>query len=213
LRIRLAFKILLVGFLLLLLSLRSHPSRSSDYDSLNASQSLTAHGLSLRFTQPEHSFASDGPFEIVAELRNEGSQTILVCRDISIGADNSEPCAWKLSVRDAIGRELPGPGCVSVEDRGVALKKEDFSANWVALSSGYSYGTRINLRGAFCHPPQPGRYQVIGVLTSSGLDGQSINNETASYPQEIQKLPYPGWKGTIGSNKIWITVDGAKQTR
>jgi hypothetical protein len=107
-------------------------------------------------------------------------------------------------------------GCQSAADGGVPLKKEDFPAvlikNWIALSPGYSYGTRINLKNAFCHRPLPGRYQLIGVLTSSGLDGQSINNETVFYPEEIQKLPYPGWKGTVGSNKIWITVDGANRT-
>jgi hypothetical protein len=212
----LAFKILLIGLFLPFLSLFSYRDNSKDHYSLEAFQSKTVSSLSLHFTQPTHSFTPDESFEIEAILKNEGAQTILVCRDIKIGPGNSQPCAWEFSVRDAAGGYLPGPGCQSAADGGVPLKKEDFPAvlikNWIALSPGYSYGTRINLKNAFCRRPRPGRYQVIGVLTSSGLDGQSINNETAFYPQEIQKLPYPGWKGTIGSNKIWITVDGANRT-
>ena len=205
-RIRLAFKILLIVFFLPFLSLFFYRDNSKDHYSLEAFQSKSVSSLSLHFTQPTHSFTPGEPFEIEAILKNEGSQTILVCRDINIGAGNSQPCAWEFSVRDATGHELPGPGCSSAADGVGPLKKEDFPTvlikNWVALSPGYSYGTRINLRGAFCHPPLPGRYQVKGALTSNGLDGQSVNNETAFYPQEIQKLPYPGWKGTIGSNKI-----------
>jgi hypothetical protein len=150
LRIRLAFRILLIGFFLSFLSLCSYRARSKDHDSLDAFQDKAISTLSLHFTQPAHSFTPDEPFEIGATLKNEGSQTILVCRDIKTGPGNSQPCAWEFSVRDAAGGYLPGPGCQSAADGGVPLKKEDFPAvlikNWIALSPGYSYGTRINLR-------------------------------------------------------------------
>jgi len=111
-----------MGFLLVVLSLRSDRSRSKQYDSLSAFQSKAVSSLSLHFTQPTHSFTPDEPFEIEAILKNGGGQTILVCRDINIGPGNSQPCAWEFSVRDAAGGYLPGPGCQSAADGGVPLK-------------------------------------------------------------------------------------------
>jgi hypothetical protein len=209
-RIRLLAKIAFAGFLLQVFPLRSGQSLSTNYDSIEASQSTNSTVLSLRFVRPTHSFAADGPIEIQAVLKNEGSQTILVCRDLRVGTDNSQPCAWEFSVRDASGRNLPGPGCASMADRGWTSRDDfakDLIESWMALSPGYSYSTPINVARAFCYRPSPGRYEITGVLTSYGLDSPSINNPLAAYPHEIEKLPYTGWKGTIGSNKIWITIE------
>jgi hypothetical protein len=207
---RLLAEIVLAGFLLQLFALRSGQSHSTKQDSIKASESANSTVISLRFVRPSQSFAPDGAIEIQAELKNEGTQTILVCRDLSVGVGNSEPCSWEFSVLDASGRYLPGPGCTSAADFPV-LSRESFAAavikSWITLSPGYSYSTRINVAGAFCRRPSPGRYQITGILTSSGLDSPSINNPLAGYPHEIEKLPYTGWKGTIGSNKIWITIE------
>jgi hypothetical protein len=207
---RLLAKIALAGFLLQLFPLRSGQSLSRRYRPLEASQTRHATIISLRFVKPTHSFAAGEAIEIQAELKNEGGDSILVCRDLGVGVDNSQPCSWEFSVRDASGRYLPGPGCRSDADRGW-VSKDDFARylieSWILLSSGYSYSARINVAGAFCRRPPPGRYEITGLLTSHGLDSPSINNPLAGYADEIKKLPYAGLKGTIASNKIWITIE------
>jgi hypothetical protein len=189
-------------------------SLSRDSHSSEITQSGTATQLSLRFIDPAHAFASDAALEVEVELRNEGTQTVLVCRDLRLMFGNAVPCAWEFSVRYPAGGE-PHEGCASAADKGF-IPKGDFASalikDWIALAPGYSYRTHIDLLAAFCGHPPPGRYEIAGILTSSGIDGQSINNDLRMYPDEIRKLPYPGWKGTIRSNKIWITVEDANRT-
>lgn len=77
--------------------------------------------LSLRLFSPAHSFPADGPIEIQAELRNEGGQTVLVCRNLDVRLDNSVPCAWKFRIREVTGGGPLG-GCGSVGVRFSAPK-------------------------------------------------------------------------------------------
>jgi hypothetical protein len=212
-RIRLFAKLALVGFLLQLFPLRSEQSLSKKYEFVEASQSTNAAVLSLRFVKPSRSFAANGAFEIQAELKNEGTQTVLVCRELRAGFGSDEPCDWEFSIRDASGRGLPGVRWAG--DR-VVTSRDDFATalakHWIALAPGYSYSTLVDVAIGFSQqPPPPGRYEITGVLTSYGLDGPSIYNDLATYPHDIEKLPYPGWKGTIGSNKIWIMIDPPRQ--
>ena len=203
-------KVGLASFLLYFSPANSERPFSKNQAPAEQSQGTNTRNISLHFVKPTHSFTVDGPIEVQAELKNEGSQTVLVCRDLSVGGNNSQPCAWEFNIHDASGRTLPGPGCSSASDRGW-ISRDDFAKDliesWIALSPGYSYSTRINVARAFCYRPAPGRYEITGVLTSYGLDSPSINNPLAGYPHEIEKLPYAGWKGTIGSNKIWITIE------
>lgn len=195
--------------LLPVLTFSSAQSLSRKSPSSETPEDRTTTDLSLRFIEPAHAFASDAALELEVELKNNGAQTVLVCRDLNVGAVNSRPCAWEFSVRYPPGRE-PHEGCAYAVDRGFG-PKDDFATvlikDWVALSPGYSYHTHIDLGLAFCHRPRPGRYQITGLLTSYGLDDQSINNGLLTYPDEIKKLPYPGWKGAISSNKLWITIN------
>ena len=56
-----------------------------------------------------------------------------------------------------------------------------------------------------------GKYEITGILSSYGLDSQIIYNDLVEHPDEIKKLPYQGWKGSISSNKLWITVGPPSQ--
>jgi hypothetical protein len=186
-------------------SVQSPPKNSQHREAL-LHEAVT--GISLRFVPPSRPFAANEDFQIQAILKNESAQTVFVCRQLSPGFGSDEPCDWEFSIRDAKGRALPGVGWAA--DR-VLTSRDDFSTalikHWIALAPGYSYSAPVNVSIAFWKTPRPGRYEIIGAITSYGLDGQSIYNDLASYPDEIGKLPYPGWKGTIKSNKIWITID------
>ena len=206
-------KIILVAFLLQLLSLSLDQSTWKNYNAVEASQNTNPVVLSLHFVGPSHSFAANGAFEIRAELKNEGTQTVLVCRELRAGFGGDEPCNWEFSIRDASGRRLPGVRWAG--DR-VVTSRDDFTTalvkHWIALAPGYSYSTLVDVAIGFSQqPPPPGRYEIIGALTSYGLDGPSIYNDLATHPHELEKLPFHGWKGTIDSNKIWITIDPPSQ--
>jgi len=145
---------------------------------------------------------------IQAELKNEGTQPVLVCRDLSVRVDNSQPCAWQFAVL-AANTSNQRPGCATAAD-GLPPTTENFASllikNWILLSPGYSYRVRIDVASAFCSGAPPGRYQVVGFLTSSGINSQSINYELGGFPREIKSVPYRSWAGTVSSNKIWITI-------
>jgi hypothetical protein len=203
-RTRLIATVIFTVALLPALTLRSAQSPARNIQSAEAPQHATSTDLSLRFIEPAHAFASDAELEVEVELKNEGSQTVLVCRNLDVGVGNSRPCSWEFPVRYPPGRE-PHSGCESAADGGYR-PNDDFSSilirNWMALSPEDSYRTHIKLRTAFCHKPSPGRYQITGLLTSYGL-----GDNLAMDPHEIEKLPYPIWKGTIISNKLWITIN------
>jgi hypothetical protein len=195
--------------LLPVLAFSAGRSLSRKFQSSETPPDRTTPNISLRFIEPVHPFASDAALEVEVELKNEGTQTVLVCRELSVRAGNSRPCAWEFSVRYPPGRE-PHEGCGYAVDSWPGRPWDDFATvlikDWVALAPGDSIRAQINLGMAFCHRPPPGRYQITGILTSFGLDSQSINNGLLIYSEEIKKLPYPGWKGSINSNKLWITI-------
>ena len=79
--------------------------------------------------------------------------------------------------------------------------------SWVPLGPGYSYGSVITInKTEFQFLGKPGQYSVQATYTSLGMEGPLNYNRLAASPEEIKKLPFPSWKGTIKSEPVSITI-------
>ena len=168
----------------------------------------TGTGISVRLRQPSGPFAAGEPIRVLAELSNDGNQTLLVCRDVDITSDF---CHWEFESRDASGRVSPGLGYAA--DRfpnAPAPFPNALISNWIALAPKYEYETKVSLELAFPSKPKPGHYAVRAIFTSDGPSSQSVYNDLVHYPSELAALPYPGWKGKAVSNWVSITIVAPK---
>jgi hypothetical protein len=78
---------------------------------------------------------------------------------------------------------------------------------WLALGPGQFYGGAFEI-DAERYPflSKPGKYRLQGVYVSQGIDAPVPHNPLRNDPERLRSLPYPGWKGEIRTNSLWIEI-------
>jgi hypothetical protein len=165
-------------------------------------------GISVHFVQPRHAYGDKDRIRLRVEVSNKGSQTLLVCRDLSYSSDF---CTWDFEVRDASGRGVPGWKVIGDRGEGAPDPFPNFLiSNWIALAPDYTCSTMIDVPIRWLSSPPPGRYWVKATLSSAGPTTTSHKNDLRQYPNELAALPFPGWRGKTESNSVWIQITANK---
>ncbi len=82
-----------------------------------------------------------------------------------------------------------------------------FVINWLTLRKHYYYGTVIYMDPRN-YPPleKPGHYRVKAQYTSRGISPAFAYNAARLNQEDIEKLPFKAWEGTVDSNVVSIQV-------
>ena len=89
----------------------------------------------------------------------------------------------------------------------------ELSKYWIALPPGHFYGGEVVLDSrSYERLGIPGRYRIEGQYHSAGFFVRDdIGNPLAAYVEELKRLPYQAWEGTVCTNSVWIEVKGGKK--
>jgi hypothetical protein len=151
------------------------------------------------------------PIELHLSLENVGNSTVFVGQQLRLG---DWICSTNVQVTDSKGRVSPELHWSHpfMEDYDPAESILDaVTKSWVPLAPGYSYGSVIRIDGTeYQFLSKPGQYSVQVTYTSQGMDEPLNYNRLAASPEEIKKLPFPSWKGTIKSDPVSISIQSSE---
>ncbi len=167
--------------------------------------------IELRVQPSRRSLKVGDALSLSIELRNRGPESLLVPRRIR--SSTGFPSDLEIWFEDAKGGALPTAG--SAADS-FGPPTDDFHGyvlrEWILLAPGYSYGTTIDVGFEFGHSiRRPGRYCAKVRYEASAMDTQNHNNPIRASKDQIEKLPFPAWKGELVSNCSWIEVKAAQE--
>jgi hypothetical protein len=142
---------------------------------------------------------------IKAELWNVGTDEIIIAQDIEATFGDSD-----LELFLEVGSTLEGSNTHSVADSipdpNPDLTKT-FVENWLTLNEAHYYGTYVYM-DPMSYPQlrKPGHYRIRAEYTSRGISSVPTWNGGWLKQEDIDKLPFKAWKGTINSNFVSIRV-------
>jgi hypothetical protein len=145
--------------------------------------------------------------ELRLSLENVGKMTVFVGQYIRLG---DWIYSTNIQVTDSSGRVSPErhwshPYMTDYDPAETVL--DAVTRFWLPLRAGYTYSAVIKISGTdYDFLKKPGRYTVRASYTSLGM-GEPLNyNRLAASPEDLKKLPFPSWKGTIKSDPVSITI-------
>jgi len=153
------------------------------------------------------------------EIVNQGLETLFIYGMVETVSGSISDL--EVEVKDGRGRISPqermGPPFVLFKpDQDQVGLESVLWQSWIALRPGYSYGTTVEIDGdSHEFLRQPGRYRITATYSSWGMEAPVYYSPLAKHPEEVAKLPFKSWKGSVRSNPIWIVIrpSGVKRTR
>lgn len=164
--------------------------------------------LAVTLSIAKETFKIDETIEVRVEIYNKGKVPLFIGNEIPDYLD------WIYDLRLILANERgefspvltsAGPFILPFDPKESIAQA--LSADWMALRPGYFFGRTIRIDGSiFSFLKQPGRYRLMGIYKSDGMESPVQFNRLAASPKEIASLPYKSWKGEVKTNSIWITI-------
>lgn len=151
------------------------------------------------------------PVELRLSLENIGETTVFVGQQLRRG---DWICSTNIQITDAIGRVSPElhwshPFMTDYDPAESVL--DAVTRSWVPLPPGYSFSSVIKIGETdYEFLKKPGQYAVQASYTSLGMGAPLNYNRLAASPDDINKLPFPSWKGTVKSDPVSVTIRNAR---
>jgi hypothetical protein len=161
--------------------------------------------VELRLT-PEKSVIRPGDsLKLKVEIWNVGMNDIIIAQNIGPTYINSE-----LKLYLEMGSEWGGSIWAGAADR-IPEPKPDvtktFVTNWLTLRQNHFYGTIVYMEPKeFPELRKPGHYHVKAEYVSGGISAAFVLNAARLNQEDIEKLPFKAWAGTVYSNLVSIQV-------
>jgi hypothetical protein len=178
--------------------------------STTKTQQSTSPGSDLFVTlsTAKETFKIDETIEVRVEIRNQGKDPLFIGNEIPDYLD------WIYDLRLTLTNERGDISPILTSAGPLVLpfnRKESIahavSANWITLLPGYFFGRTIPIDGSiFSFLRRPGRYSLMGIYKSDGMESPVQFNRLAASPKEIASLPYRSWKGEVKTNSTLITI-------
>jgi hypothetical protein len=155
---------------------------------------------------PEKSVIRPGEtLKLKVEIWNVGTESIIIAQNIGATSGNSD-----LELFLEVGTVLKESQMHIVGDS-IPESNPDFAktfiTNWLTLNKAHYYGTYVYMDPIdFPQLRQPGRYRVRANYYSRGISSVAGWNGGYLKEQDIARLPFRAWKGTINSNFAHIQV-------
>jgi len=158
---------------------------------------------------PEKSGIRPGEtLKLKVEIWNVSNDNIIIAQNIDATFGNSD-----LELFLEVGSALQGSNTHSVGDKlpepnpGFA---NTFITNWLTLNKAHYYGTYVYM-DPIDFPPlrKPGQYRVRAQYYSRGISSIAGWNGGYLREEDIARLPFRAWKGTINSNFASVHVRAA----
>lgn len=151
--------------------------------------------------------------KVRVEVWNRGAKPIFI-RQATYGLCTSGPLSLRLELGPPV-KPQQGVGCAGDcmygSDDSFAAK---LASQWTILPSGAFYGRVAEMYPeAFPELNTPGRWRLGGTYESRGDLSLSLCWNPKPAPDEeeqLRKLRYQAWQGTIETNKVWIEVAPSK---
>jgi hypothetical protein len=143
--------------------------------------------------------------KIKVEIWNVGADDIIIAQNIDATFGNSD-----LELFLEVGSILQAPIMRSVGD-GFPDRNPDlartFVRNWLTLNKAHYYGTYIYM-DPINYPQlrKPGRYRIRAEYSSRGVSSVPGWNGGWLKQEDIDKLPFKAWNGTVNSNFVSVQV-------
>ncbi len=177
----------------------------------SAQPALNEPSISVRLSLTKKLFKVGERIPLKVEITNNGTGDVFVGREL-LQIDNAI-YHLKLSVESSQGR-TPENFSGAVDSFSVG-PRDGFSTalakSWIALPPGYFYGTILFVDEQFADfLTKPGKYTVRGTYSSSGMRADVYFNDLLAYPEELERIPFPSWKGDIKTNSVSLEIAPAK---
>jgi len=157
---------------------------------------------------PEKSVIRPGEtLKFKVEIWNVGTDDIIIAQNIDRTFGNSD-----LELFLEVGSALQGSQMHSVADS-IPESNPDFAktfiTNWLTLNKAHCYGTYVYMDPIdFPQLRKPGHYRVRAEYSSRGISSVPGWNGGYLKEEDIAKLPFSAWKGTVNSNFASVHVSG-----
>jgi hypothetical protein len=157
---------------------------------LSAVQSVIRPGETLKFK---------------VEVWNVGTEDIIIAQNVDATFGNSD-----LELFLEVGSVLQSSNTRFVAD-GIPEPNPDFEktflTNWLTLNKAHYYGTYVYMDPIeFPQLRKSGHYRVRAEYSSRGISSVSGWNGGYLKQEDIAKLPFKAWKGTVNSNFVNVQV-------
>jgi hypothetical protein len=142
--------------------------------------------------------------KLKVEIWNVGATDILIAQNINATFGNS---ILRLFVKVGSKREGPaGPIADSIPEPDPDFEKT-FVTNWLTLNNAHYYGTLVEMDPVeFPQLRKAGYYTLGAEYHSRGITSTPGWNGGYLKEEDIDKLPFKAWQGTIDSNLVTIQV-------
>ncbi|MHB8484891.1 MAG: hypothetical protein ACYDCM_04040 [Candidatus Acidiferrales bacterium] len=143
---------------------------------------------------------------IKVELWNVGADDIIIAQHIDATFGNSD-----LELFLEVGSTLQGATthliADSIPDPHSPDLAKTFVKNWLTLNKAHCYGTYVYM-DPMNYPQlrKPGHYRIRAEYSSRGISSVPGWNGGWLKQEDIDKLPFKAWKGTVNSNFVSIQV-------
>jgi hypothetical protein len=196
----------MISFPVMLLLLLSNQGTNQEPQSVQVSK------VSIQIRGERSRVLIGDPITLNVTLSNDGPKTLFIGRNLP-GVE-SDAAYVSFTVSDNEGHQPQG--WASAGDR-FTPNAESFAnaimENWVAISPGFSYSFRIDVRPfASVFLGKKGIYKFKAIYNSRGIGAQIANQHLVAGDDDVSRLPFEAWIGTTESNEVSIQVvpSGAK---
>lgn len=167
----------------------------------------TQSDLSLKIWPKSAKVVKGETVVIYVEISNHGRKDLFISRRLpSIQGDGAFLC---FHVFDRGNVESPRAMGVSDQfaSHGVSLPLAVLS-NWIALPPNSTYRVEREIGASeFDFLGELGTYRISASYISLGIRGQVSSWHLVDVkPEDVDRLPFQAWEGTLESNPIWIKV-------
>jgi hypothetical protein len=161
--------------------------------------------IEVRLVQEKSVIRSGETLKLQVEIWNVGTNDVIIAQNID------EPY-WNavLELSLEVGSQLHGPAAGMAADA-IPESNPDlaktFIDNWLTLRRNHCYGTFVYMDPMdFPQLRKPGHYRVRARYSSRGISSIGAWNAARLNQEDIDKLPFKPWNGTVESNFVGIQV-------
>ncbi len=139
------------------------------------------------------------------EIWNVGTNDVIIAQHIDYPYRNAVLELF-LEVGSQMHRSITGMAVDSIPESNPDLAAT-FINNWLTLRKNHCYGTFVYMDPMdFPQLRKPGRYRVRARYSSRGISSTGAWDAARLNQEDLDKLPFKPWSGTIESNFVRIQV-------
>ena len=170
--------------------------------------------ISVRISTRRARFEPGQDISLHVEIWNESERDVFVYKQVACFPSNA---LAKIDLTLYRGGQVIRPKFFMTSDSFSSERSSypplanELPRYWIALPPHHFYGGDVVMEGSWFDIKKPGRYRIQGKYSSRGFLAQDINNPLLHYDQELKRLPYEAWVGSVETNSIWIEVTRTPQ--